>query len=328
MSDERRNYGYAYLRIRAREPNARGDAVVDGLPFVPDLILPRGHVFDEETISTKIVTRGTDEVGLDELEGAIAELVEQLRPHTAELRSLRDRLRMRLTVVAYPDAAWQLRLKPEAIAWLTEIDAALWVDVILGVPEGTASGPICGFCKLERPDTDSEEIVDLLGGWGPHHGVADARLVMSIAYEPAVRIFDSWGYLAVALDDLGVSVLAGKPRATTPRRDGATAVPILLRRLRKNRTVWRALRSGNPNAIEVRARHWANIRHAGAWLRRRDLRQMARLGATFFYEFIPDPRPSFQEDGSCNHCAYVQPWSVPEPEPAVATPASVDPHVR
>ena len=289
MSDERRNYGYAYLRVRARDPDAHGDAVVDGLPFVPDLVRPRGFVFDGGNVVTKkIVTRGTGEIDLDELEGVIAELVDELRPHTAALRSLRDRLRMRLTVAAHVEGAWRLRLTPETITWLTEIDAALWIDVFVRVPEGTENGRVCGFCKLERPATDSgEEIVDLLGGRGPYHGVADARLVMSLDHAAALRIFDRWEYLAAPLDDLGVSVLAGRPWATMPRRDGATAVPILLRRLYKNRAVWRALRSGNPRAIEVRARHWSNVRHAGAWLRRRDLRQMARLGAMFHYQIIP-----------------------------------------
>jgi hypothetical protein len=42
--------------------------------------------------------------------------------------------------------------------------------------------------------------------------------------------------------------------------------------------------------------------------RRRDLRRMAKLDAGFFYQVIADPKPSFREDGRCNHCAYVQPW--------------------
>jgi hypothetical protein len=325
MSDHERNHGHAYLRVRAREANARGDAVVDALPFVPDLIRPRGFAFDGGTVVTKkTVTRGTEEVPLDQLEGAIAKLVEELRPNTNALRSLRDQVRMRLTVVAYPESPWKLRLTSETIAWLTEIDAALWIDAFLGVPEGTENGPICGFCKIERPSPDCEELVDLLGGWGPHHGIADARLVMSLDHASVLRIFDRWTYLAAALDDMGVSVLAGKPWATTPRRDGAAAVSILLRRLHKNRTVWRALRSGNETALEIRARHWSNVRHAGAWLRRRALRRLARLGAVFHYQIIPDLKPSFEEDGSCNHCAYVQPWSTPDDPQPIEHAASVD----
>jgi hypothetical protein len=314
--DERRSYGEAYLRVRARERGPRGDAAIGELPFEPSLVRERGFVFESGNVVTKkTVTRATKEVDLAQLEDAVAELVAELRPHTAALRALRERVRMRLTVVAYTDGEWSLRLTPETIAWLTEIDAALWIDTFLAVPDGTEDGTVCGFCNFERPDTNCEKLVDALGAPGPYRGIADARLVVC-SLDPAAQecVFRKWPSLAAPLDDLNVLVLAGKPWLTTPRRDGAAAVPILLRRLHKHRAVWRALGTGNPTAIEVRARHWSNIRNAGAWLRRSDLRQMARLNAMFHYSIVPDLKPSFREDGSCNHCAYVQPWFIEEPQ--------------
>lgn len=323
MTGQRRVYGEAYLRVRARKGDARGDAAIAELPFEPELLRERGFIYDNGSIaSKKVATRGTAEVALAQLEGEVMSLVAELRPHTAVLRALRDRVRMRLTVVAYTEGGWSLRLSPETIGWLAEIDAALWIDAYLLVPDRTEDGTICGFCNFKRYETDCEELVDALGGWGPHHGVADARLIVcSLDVQEQERVLRHWPYLVAPLDDLNVLVLAGKPRATTPRRDGAAAVPILLRRLRNQRQVWRVLRTGHPTAIEIRARHWSNTRHAGAWLRRRDLREMARLNAMFHYSIVPDLKPSFREDGNCNHCAYVQPWFVDESVPKKSEPA-------
>jgi hypothetical protein len=195
------------------------------------------------------------------------------------------------------------------VAWLQAIHAAVWFDVFYDAPSGTETGPLCGYCRLERPAPDGEHVVDLLNGWGPYHGIADARLVVGGVYgDAACPVTESWKFLYASLDDLGAFVLAGRPWATDLRRDGAVGVGILLKRLRASRRVWRAIRSRENGFAEFRVQHWANAPRVGAWLCRRDLRRMAKLDAGFFYQVIADPKPSFREDGRCNHCAYVQPW--------------------
>jgi len=303
---------YAYLCIAARRSDARGDRIIDELLVTPDKVKRRGENWDDGRVrKTTRAMLSTPNVAPDELGNAVADLVERLRPHTAAFRALQDDARIWLAIVAEGLVGpWQIRLCPHAVAWLAEIGARLWIDTFGEAPAGTEDGPVCGFCGLVRPATDSEPLVDLLNGWGPYDGVADARIVIcSLDYDEACAITQHWEYLYAPLDDLGVIVLAGRPHATGVRRDGAVAVPILLRRLRANRPVRRALRRGNPSAVEIRVRHWTNTRRAGAWLLRRDLRRMAKLGAMFFYQIVPDRKPSFNDLGKCNHCDYVQPWS-------------------
>jgi hypothetical protein len=315
---------YAYVCVRARTPNARGDEVVDALSFAPDELKRRGTANDaaEPWKHTQALYL-TPRVQIDGLESAIEALVERLRSHTAELRDARDRLRIWMAVVADPlEGPWGIRLSCDAIAWLASIRAALWIDTFSVAPDGTEDGRVCGLCGLRRPTVHDEALVDLLNGWGPYHGIADARLVAAwLDHGASMRIAKRWKYLYASLDEIGVQVLAGRPWATKPKRDGAVAVRVLLDRLRANRSVRRALRSGNAVAIELRVRHWANVPRAGAWLTRRDIRDLAKLGAAFVYHIVPDRKPSFAEDGTCNHCAYVQSWRHAEEPDAEATNA-------
>lgn len=308
---------YAYICVRAREVNAHGDAVLASLPVTPDEVYRRGDArgSNGRWKRTRMSFR-TPNVCVDELETAISQLVDRLHPHVAAFRAIRDDADIWLAVVVDPIAdRYQLRLTPHTVAWLQAIHAAVWFDVFCAAPSGTETGPLCGYCRLKRPAPDDEHVVELLNGWGPYHGVADARLVVGGVYEDAARpVTESWKFLYAPLDDLGAFVLAGRPWATNLKRDGAVGVGVLLKRLRANRNVWRAIRSRGGGFAEVRVQHWANARRVGAWLRRRDLRRMAKLDAGFFYQVMADPKPSFREDGRCNHCAYVQAWSAADSE--------------
>ncbi|MEA2784803.1 MAG: hypothetical protein QOF71_907 [Candidatus Eremiobacteraeota bacterium] len=312
MNGDAEPSAYAYICVRARAPNAGGDAVIASLPVVPDEVKHRGDPYGEDKRwkRTRAMFK-TPNVTPDDLEAAISHLFDRLHPHLSAFHAIRDAADLWMAVVIDPIAArYQLRLTPHTVAWLQAIHAAVWFDVFFEAPSGTECGPVCGYCGLGRPAPDEERVVDVLNGWGPYRGIADARLVVGGLYEDAARpITDSWKFLYACLDDLGVFVLAGRPFATTPKRAGAVAVGVLLKRLRASRKVWRAIRSREDGFAEFRVQHWANAPHVDAWLTRRDLRRMAQLDAGFLYQVIPDPKPSFREDGRCNHCAYVQAWS-------------------
>jgi hypothetical protein len=312
MSEVAEPAAYAYLCVRARAANAHGDAILASLPVAPDEVHRRRHAGGEGgRWKRPRITFKTPNVGPGELESAISHLFDRLHPHVAAFRAIREHVDIWLAVVVDPVAnRYQLRLTPHTVAWLQAIHAALWVDVFFEAPSGTECGAVCGYCRLERPAPDEERVVDLLNGWGPYHGIADARLAVGGVYEDAAApVTDSWKFLYAPLDDLGAFVLAGRPWTTSFRRDGAVGVGILLKRLRASRRVWRAIRSRENGFAEFRVQHWANAPRVGAWLRRRDLRRMEELDAGFFYQVLADPKPSFREDGQCNHCEYVQAWS-------------------
>ena len=317
MNETVKPSAYAYLCVRARGANAHGDAILASLPVAPDEVKRRGDARgDNERWKHTRVMFKTPMGRVDELETAILRLVKRLRPHTAAFRAIRAHAKIWLAVVVDPIVGrYQLRLSADTVAWLSEIDCAAWLDVFCEAPGGTENGAVCGYCRLDRPAQDEEGAVDLLNGWGPYHGIADARLVVGGLYEDAaLPVTKSWKFLYAPLDDLGVFVLAGRPRATDVKRDGAVAVGVLLKRLRAARRVWRAIRSRATGFAEVRVQHWANASRVGAWLPRRDLRRIAQLGAAFLYQVIADPKPSFRQDGRCNHCAYVQAWSAADAE--------------
>jgi len=312
MNDAVKPLAYAYLCVRARAANAHADAVLASLPVAPDAVYRRGdpRVTDGPWKKTRVLFK-TPNVRPDELETAMSHLFDRLHPHVAAFRAVRDDAELWLAIVVDPIAdRYQLRLTQHTVAWLQAIHAAVWFDVFFEPPSGTECGAVCGYCALERPAPHDERVVDVLNGWGPYHGIADARLAVEGVYGDAARpVTKSWKFLYAPLDDLGMFVLACSPLATSLRRDGAVAVGVLLQRLRAARELWRAIRSREGGVAEFRVRHWANTRRVGAWLRRRDLRRMARLDAGFFYQVIADPKPSFGADGHCNHCAYVQPWT-------------------
>jgi hypothetical protein len=303
----------AYLRVGARRPDRRGDAAVDALtatlPFPPEVVRERGFVYGSGRVADrKAVTYGSGPVAYDRIDEAIAELVARLEPHTAALRATSDRLRVQLTIAPDGVGPFALRLPAETFAWLARVNAAVWVDAYIHAPDGTELGPSCSYCGFERPPAGDPRLIDVLAAPGPLDGLADARLVVhGLDAVPLYLVFTAWRFLAVELDDMDIVVLSGRPRPTRPARGGAVMAGRLLRRLRapRARPVLHALT--HASAIELDVRHWAIRPQVDAYLRRRDVRRLARLNAAFRYRLIPDPKPAIGDDARCWHCPYVQP---------------------
>jgi len=305
---------YAAFWITARKPTKRGDAAIDTLPFAVDEVKRRSDalqprsplIFDRTRASVKALAVAPDTLG-----DAIISLRKRMDPYTNALRALRTGVRV-LLVIADRNVVgpWQTRLCPDTISWLSRIDASLMFAVDCAAPAGTETGALCAFCGIARPLADDEAFDDLLSWTGSHLGIADARLV--------ARSLDPWAAEAIAKNNWwflfqpreGLTLLVKETQQIDKYRGGAVAVSLLMDELRANRSVRRALRAGNPSAIDIRVRHWTNSFRSGALLRRQDVRRMADLGAAFSYDLVPDLKPQFAEDGHCVHCDYVQPWNM------------------
>jgi hypothetical protein len=303
---------YAYLRIAARRSGRRGDAAVDelttALPFSPNLVRERGFIYDDGSIADhKVVTYTTGQVEYARIDEAVSELIARFGPHTTTLLTMRRRLRMQLTVVPDGVGPFALRLSADTVAWLARIRAAVWVDAFLCAPQGTELGPSCAYCGLERPPAGDPRLIDVLAAPGPEDGVADARLVAHGLDEwPRYSVFAAWRFLAVELAGMRIVVLAGRPRTTTPTRGGAVMLGRLLRRLHARRAAPVLHALTHAEAVEVDVRHWAIRTHVDAKLRRRDVRRLARMNASFRYRVIPNPKPAIGDDARCWHCPYEQ----------------------
>jgi hypothetical protein len=306
---------YAALCIFGRKATKRGDAVIDALPFAVDEVKRRGEtrgtlaprVFGISAAFLKApvdASRTHDEV--------ITALRERIDSHAGALHGLREEVRVVLAVFDNNVACrWRLRLKSETIDWLARMDASLMVDTQCVAPPGTDTGALCAFCGISRPLTDDDAFIRLLRWTSPNLGMTDACLVARSLDARATKVIaknNRW-FLFQPRD--GLTVLVKALRQIDEYRGGGVAVSNLLRELRANRPVRRALLKGPPRSIDIHVEHWANAGSARAFLTRSDVLRMAGFRAALSYELVPDLKPQFSEHGECVHCDYVQPWNPP-----------------
>jgi hypothetical protein len=304
---------FAALFVSARKPTKRGDAVISTLPFAVDKINRRGEprgpaqlqrMFEGTSAFVKApvdATHGHEEA-IDALRATVA-------PHTSALGRLREDVR--IGVVVFDDdfvRRRRIRLSPETLDWLAKINAYVVFHLTCSAPSGTEAGSVCGFCGILRPLTDEEAFIGTLRVTTPYLGTADARLIVRSPDERVGKTIaenNRW-WLFQPRDDL--TVLVKSARQTDGYRGGAVAASTLLREVRANRRVRRALLTGSTGSVDLDITHRTNSAVARAFFRRHDVRRMADIRASLFYELVPELTPQFSKDGDCVRCTYVQPW--------------------